>query len=166
MKTRHSLVSNSSSTSFCIYGHVEEGFRTNAKTIYDVLKNIQKNFSEQYQKQLLKLIETWKAFPEDKYSKRNIKKYTFLLNIQENEFSEYFKTNDDDIEILYDLFTDLCGSFKLRVYSSDYSTYVGRSYMSLGDDETGKQFKDSVNDVVPKIFPNAECDQIMETISS
>ena len=45
----------------------------------------------------------------------------------------------------------------LSVYSrSDYETYIGESWDSVGDDETGKQFKERIQKQILEHFPNAK----------
>lgn len=35
--------------------------------------------------------------------------------------------------------------------------YVGKSWAKVGDDETGKQFKDNIEKQIAKVFPEAKC---------
>ncbi len=41
-----------------------------------------------------------------------------------------------------------------KEYSYDEDGYLGRSWDTVKDDETGKQFKESVEKEVKKLFPN------------
>ena len=98
MKVRNGFVSNSSSSSFCIYGAY-----------------IDESDYERFGKP--KDCEAWKWFGEK------------LLG--------------------YNLVC--CGGY-------DYGAYVGRSLKTIGDDETGAQFKKSVKEEVGKLFEPMSCD--------
>lgn len=105
MKNRYGFVSNSSSSSFVVYGI--SGF--NEEEIAEIAKT--------------KLAELNKAVPEY-----------------------------DDSDLIYEYFVEELG----WEYNVDYSM-LGRSWSSINDDETGKQFKKSVEDVLGK-----DCDIIAE----
>jgi hypothetical protein len=105
MKIRQGFVSNSSTSSFLIYGC----------TVDD------DQITEMY----------LKKFPEKE--------------IDEDEYAS---------ELLYELFESK--EFKgsgLNSWHPDYSdTFVGRSWASIDDNETGKQFKDSVEKQLKELF--------------
>lgn len=44
----------------------------------------------------------------------------------------------------------------LSVYDRDYETYIGESWDNIGDDETGKQFKERVEKKILEHFPEAK----------
>lgn len=44
----------------------------------------------------------------------------------------------------------------LSVYNRDYEVYIGESWDSIGDDETGKQFKESVQKKILEYIPDAK----------
>jgi hypothetical protein len=98
MKIRQGFVSNSSSSSFCIYGTELES---------DDLVNAAK---------------------------------TLNIKFDEDDFNEY-----DIGESIADM-TNL----EYHSISGEYF-YLGRSYTSIEDDETGKQFRDSVRQSFEKI---------------
>jgi len=102
MKTRHGLVSNSSSSSFCIYGTQLEGNK----------------------------IEKLKKF----------------LSIEEDAcYSELAETFNYG-EATKNIGVELTAAF------SGESLYIGRSWSGVKDDETGKQFKDSIEKIIESIF--------------
>jgi hypothetical protein len=110
MKIRNGFVSNSSSSSFCIYGTYLES--------YDAVAE---------------LLE--KLYPE-----------------------KYNLNNTDAIEIV----EDYCSENNLSLHSANDSSYIGRDYSEIGADETGKQFRESVDVAIKRILPDAHCDTIQE----
>lgn len=106
MKIRNGFVSNSSSSSFCIYGaYFEMG----------------------------DLIE-------------RVKKMNLLTEEQLEEMEES--------EEWYDIDNFLSEKTELEIYS-DYENecfWIGKSWTSVGDDETGRQFKDGIETEIAKLF--------------
>jgi hypothetical protein len=98
MKFRGGFVSNSSSSSFCIYGLYLE---------------------------------------EAEYSK----------------ISDGYDLNEDVDKKLQDAGLS---SVHLVTGQGDGYAYIGRDYSDIGDDETGRQFKDSVEKAVALLFPGQE----------
>lgn len=113
MKIRRALVSNSSSSSFIIYG-------INI-SIDDVTKYAKLNFSEN-------------------------KDYQKILTKDDYEIIEFLNDTIPAIEFIAD-------------YEDD-SVYVGRSFETIKDDETGKMFKDSVEEFIKEHFPENKCSTI------
>lgn len=118
MKIRTNFISNSSSSSFIIYGT---------------------RISE----------EDLKKYAEDKYFDN--KEYQKVKFSEVYDLVEFLECNDS-LEIIsnYDC--------------EDY--YIGRSFHTIGDNETGKQFKDSVENQLKQVFEDVKCRTLDITISS
>jgi len=110
MKIRNGFVSNSSSSSFCIYGA--------SMDFEDVVKKIKES----------------KLIPEDE-----------LERLEEDD--EWYELG----EILEE-------KLELSTYQSDDNFWIGKSWSSIGDDETGRQFKDNIKTKLEGIFgSDIEC---------
>ena len=119
MKIRNGFVSNSSSSSFCIYG------------IYMDTDEL-----------IEKMTKVGSLSEQD-------------LEALEDEGSWYIQ------ELLYGKFDNL------SVYESEGDCWVGRDFTTIGDDETGKQFKDSVkNNMEALLGEKVECEIHEEEIYS
>ena len=112
MKIRNGFVSNSSSSSFCIYG---------ASLEFDELVE--------------KLKET-DIISEEK-----------LNEIIDNEYDEQ---EEEILNIIDD-------NSNLEVYQYDDDVWIGRSWSSIADDETGGEFKESIKAELEKLLgPNLD----------
>lgn len=93
-----------------------------------------------------------------RYAKENIKKYS-KINIEDLE------DTDEDYE-LFEIVEDVAENLGLDSSWLDSEgsgeIYIGRSYTSLKDDETGKQFRDSVKEKLSKIKKLSKIDHIEE----
>jgi len=103
MKIRHGFVSNSSTTSFCIFGaYIDEE---------DIL----------------------------------------------NKCKELGLSEDS-----YDGAEELADKMGLDMHSREYSVCFGRNWSSVGLDETGKQFRESISSKILEYFPRATLSTIEE----
>lgn len=118
MKIRNSFVSNSSSSSFIIYG-IE--------------------ISE----------EEVRKYADKKYS--DDKEYNNLNKSEIFDIVDFLQSNDS-LEFVCDYECD------------DY--YIGRSFEKIRDNETGKQFKESVEKQLSEVFGKVKCRTIDITINS
>ena len=108
MKIRQGFVSNSSTTSFCIYGTAIE----------------HEQATELFEKQ----------------------------NANESATFDYYS-------FMEKLASEL--GLEFHFYSEAEIGYLGRSWDTMGDNETGKQFKDSINTKIKSILGDkAECETI------
>lgn len=102
MKIRNGFVSNSSSSSFLIYG------------------------TTMFRDEILK-----------------------TLNTKHKEVNE----EDDDSDDVYEVLEEALEGTKLDHHTPyDDSVYIGASWDAIGDDETGAQFKQRVQDQLKKVF--------------
>jgi len=155
MKIRNGFVSNSSSSSFCIYG-VEAGV-PDVDEAKDILKKFKKEHPDLFNQCVNRKIEECK---KNDYSKHYLsKRYELILNIDDevifSDIENKCKLEDlfaDDAETFY-------GLFGLSYHSTDYSGYVGREWSSVRDDETGLEFKQSV-EVIAKYLTSSKCNTI------
>ena len=108
MKIRQGFVSNSSSSSFILYGCSFESFE-------DILKALKEELDEETKDVLEKS----------------------MLDEVEEELQKIINIKGLKLDV--------------ETYS-DYGIYIGREPTTIGDNETGKQFKDGVVEDLSKIF--------------
>ena len=136
MKIRNGFVSNSSSSSFCIWGcHME--------------------FSEMTKKIAAKLSKEM----ENKLKENGVLEEDEIL---EDCLSEDF---DFAIiyEAVKLIDTNKIASHLAFIRDEDWA-YIGRYYTSIKDDETGGEFRDSTTKAIELLFGDQECESIEGTI--
>ena len=136
MKTRRGFVSNSSTTSFCIYGaSVDTNYIT-----FDFLKELKKRNPEVFERIL-----------KDAYCAKALKD---IDNWTEEEGSEFLENNGPEIPGI------ISAGIGIDYYSGpesyyDGEYYIGRAWKYIGDDETGSQFKTSIEKAINDFFGEA-----------
>ena len=146
MKIRQGFVSNSSTTSFCIYGTCFE-----RDEVIENLKELKINDPVLFQKGIDNL-------EEKSYYSDTVKFFKNLGSEKDNDDDDNFDEDEYDLDISM-LFKDMFPELELENhYGQGGELYVGRSWSSIKDDETGKQFKDSIEASLKKILGNdIEC---------
>jgi hypothetical protein len=125
MKIRSGFVSNSSSSSFCIYG---AHFSSPSEAI-ELIEEIGGD---------VMLVTQAKALLSDESGDPS----DFLMEWADKE--DFFFSSGPDSD----------------------GVYIGRSWASVKDDETGRQFKDSVEEKLKTIFGKVPFDTFQESWSS
>ena len=150
MKTRIGFVSNSSTTSFCIYGAELNGRQILSRLRYFVRNN----------PATIEQIE--KSMSEDKYGREQFLIFKEVIDCSEDDINDCEGRNEV-IEILERI-------TNLQIYNALYdggSIYIGDGLMQMDLDETLKQFKERIELEISRIFgKNIVYEFIDETIPS
>ena len=139
MKIRQGFVSNSSTTSFCIYGTCFEG----TPFTKDVIIKWKTNYPEDFNAFIT-------ANEKKSWAKDGIE---ILKNIDNTD-------SDNDVHSLTDLLSEgLPNNLEVHPYYDAGAYYIGRSWSTIKDDETGGQFKQSIKTALEKMFgPDIKCE--------
>lgn len=140
MKIRNGFVSNSSASSFCIYGVALEA------SLQDILVHVKKNSPETFIKLSKVIMRDVDSYKDKEYS-AEVKKW--LDDIDSNlDEPEDLSSN---IDLAGTLEEAIGNEFEVSAPCND-SIYIGKCWSKVKDDETGKQFKDNVEKTLTGIF--------------
>ena len=147
MKYRQGFVSNSSSSSFLIYGVCVERDELAARLIEGpwteaVLAKANASLAWSRQSQAEYAAKA-AADPSFKY-------YSYEVREDYASFAEYFVEEDNKWDAIYSLAGEIDG--KSECPFEDGTTYFGISWDKVGDDETGRQFKARVEQILKDMF--------------
>jgi hypothetical protein len=160
MKVRNGFVSNSSSSSFCIYGF--EASMPEADEAIDILKKIKKDNPDFFNSMINKKIDEYKELCKiENYYNSNLAMYELIANIDDEEILSDDETKNKLEDFLSDDADDFYSLLGLSYHNMDYSCYAGRDWSSVRDDETGLQFKQSV-EAIAKYLTKSKCSTIEE----
>ena len=169
MKTRLTLVSNSSTTSFCIYGICTE-IENDAESIFKLLQKIVRNHYDKYvfgvDTHIKGLTESDQC--NEKWAIDKINFLNFMKTIPDTTLEYYISVVDPDEEygdgdVEESLREELDSALSYvglschRGPDGYESFYIGRDFTSIGDNETGAQFKNSIKELISTIFSSSEC---------
>ena len=76
----------------------------------------------------------------------------FVSNSSSSSFCIYgtnIGESRDEVNAIEEKIKEL--GLNLEVHYGEYTRYVGRSWCSIGNDETGKAFRDSIDEAVTKL---------------
>ena len=141
MKTRAGFVSNSSTCSFQIYGVTFES----PSEMFDSMKSTA--HIEAMREKILKKVQDSGELDDPE---RDLTKLSAvdLIKLACEEVGDYMIE-----ELTYDLDESLVPGLGVsRLGDYDYSTYVGRNFSGIGEDETPRQLKDGVVKALTEIF--------------
>lgn len=157
MKTRQAFVSNSSTSSFCIYGVALEK-PDDAAVLYNWLLKFEEAYSEKFQEIVSDIKKQQSKYRDDVsfFDKlkdiRIIDKQQFLEAFEKEYCGEFYE--------MYELIRSFINPYDLEMeIPCEYETiYIGRSWSSVRDNETGAEFKKIIERKINKLFGEHKCE--------
>jgi len=160
MKTRQGFVSNSSTSSFCIYGTAIE---KDATALLKLLRENAPDMFKSIQKVVLKQCDQYK----DDYPPESIEEMKKWIRDIDNVDCALDEV--DDYEVIYEIEKALKKSgsnLGFEIPSEFDEVFIGREWSSVGDNETGLQFKDKIEEDIKKFFGKQKCATHQEAYQS
>lgn len=169
MKTRHGLVSNSSSSSFCIYGISVGEFRWEPSELFRFIKTFKQEFPEKFNEHVESSIELWASQKESEIYAYRVNMYNFFkTDLTDKGYDDFLSaagsTDEEDSnnnrEEISEIIDSLLGKIALTMYTwyDARESWIGRSFSKIGDSETGLAFKQDIQNKINKLFgPDEKC---------
>lgn len=167
MKVRIGFVSNSSVSSFCIYGAEIDMKKFSLENLKCLKINNEEKYISALDGEIKKISERKNKYSGDDKYIQFLKELKDVCSLEKDsleyiELEEMAKDMFSDMEAL-SLFLDDGFSF----HCTDYNKYVGVSPFSVKDDETGKQFRERVQKSIRLLFGNdIKCGPIEEAYNN
>ena len=157
MKIRNGFVSNSSASSFCIYGTVL------TTDIAEFFVEIKKHSPETFLKIQEELRKTYKDRSTEVDKEEEDEEYKDYIN-NALKWVDDMENNDPPDELLAEvdvqdvISTVLGDNFEVIMPPDWDSIYVGKSWKNIGDKETGSEFKKNIEKKLTKVLGKVSFD--------
>jgi len=158
MKTRHGFVSNSSCTSFCIYGctlDVNNWYAySDAGCFVRLMKKIKQEFPSDY---IASLNDIKQKYKDNEYVQKQIEVMETIDEIKISD-GQRLLLIDENCHAEFELASDMMESFGLSFFADPGNgcLWIGRPWSCIGDDQTGGHFKLKIEELIHSLF-GEEC---------
>lgn len=159
--------------SFCLYGVQVTSFFTHPSRLYFIITRLQVEFPDIFHKYITDKIKNLGTKKKVDYVTDKLDVYQFLAtdlvgqpykNFCDTIYGKDTDTNDNnssesiDImkQLLHELF-EVVGNLDMVCSYEVNLAYIGRSFSSIGDNETGTQLKRSTEETLSRIFLEPKC---------
>jgi hypothetical protein len=145
MKTRNGFVSNSSASSFCIYGfELEDGLNI------DSFADFKKKHPDLFLKRIEEAIKSLNDYHECYREFLDMLKRVDDLTDEEQDI--LYDEIRGDLEFYFRFILDDEGVLEIFDGYEGENIFIGRAWKNIKDNETGLQFKQSVGEAVHKLY--------------
>jgi len=144
MKNRRGFVSNSSTTSFCIYGAYLE-----SSDEISLLSCIKRAGFDEFISKIDKILKDEKHWWTKTY-KAQLEMLKRIKDLDEDET----RIVEDFLQDHVEKFLELClgDSFSMHYGPEGEGRYIGRNWSEIRDNETGAQFKETIEESLKTFF--------------